>query len=78
MGTILSVKCRALGVMLKRSLITHLQAGTGIFAATQFEKGDVVEYYYGFLVYKVMTRGPYMTETYGEASKQVMRKTFRK
>lgn len=66
MEKLLAVKCGALGDTLEKSLISHWQAGTGIFAASGFVKGDVVEYYYRWLVHENMTRHQHPTKAYEE------------
>lgn len=74
-GTLLAVKCGALEVTLSKPLINHSQAGTGIFTARWFGKGDVVGQYYGSLVYDNMILRHRTTRTYGELSLQVTQET---
>lgn len=78
METLLAVKCKALWVALKKLVINHLQAGTGIFAARLFAKGVIVGWYYGSLVYESMTQREQTTKKYGKAFMQGTQETFPK
>jgi len=48
---LLSAECLALKVRIKPSNIQHPHVGLGVFAKKAFQKGEVIGYYYGALVY---------------------------
>ncbi len=52
-------------VMVMPSLIKHEKAGKGVFAGKSFEKGDIVCYYYGTLVYHYLGNRKSQTTYYG-------------
>lgn len=74
--TLVAVNCRTLGVTLRKVLINHPPAGSGILPARWFTKDDVVGYYYGALVYENMTKRQHTKKTSGESFMQVTQKMF--
>lgn len=74
--TMQSVEFGALEVTLKNSLISHLQVQTGINAARQFGKEDVVPYYNSLLVYENMTLRQNTTRVNGDAFVQMEQETL--
>ena len=50
------IEATRLGLILKPSDIKNRFAGTGVFAARQLQKGEVVGYYYGSVVYHNLWR----------------------
>lgn len=64
--TLLAVEARAPGMTLKNTFTNQLQNGTRILAARRIGKGDVVEKFYGSLVYNIIVGRQYAKRTYGE------------
>lgn len=62
----------------RKLLIDHQQAGTVIFAARQFGKGNVVGNYNGSLMYLNMNILQHKTKKYVETFMQGTRETFGK
>ena len=72
------IEATRLGLILKPSDIKNRFAGTGVFAARQIQKGEVVGYYYGSVVYHNLWRRKQTTKTYGEGILGVTSVEFRK
>lgn len=74
--TLLPVDCSANGVTLKRSRfgIPHIERG--MLAAQLIEKGGIVGFYYGTLVYEHKTRSLQRNRTYVESVMAVTKERF--
>ena len=72
------IEATRLGLILKPSGIKNRFAGTGVFAARQIQKGEVVGYYYPNVVYHILWRRKQTTKTYGEGILGVTSVKFRK
>lgn len=61
-----------------RSSILLLSARLGVFAARPFERGAIVVYFYGSLVYENVTRLQQSGRVYGEHVMSVTAQTFKR
>lgn len=64
-------------IVVKILTIPHPDAGLRLFASSTIEKGNVVCYRHGSLVYPNLTKARQTMETSGEGMMQVTSKTFR-
>lgn len=74
--TLLAVDCSATGVVIEKSKIMQLVAGSGVSATNPFGRGTLLHYCYESLVYKDLYRRQHTTKTYSECIMAVTRDTF--
>ena len=71
-------ECLHLGVSLRPSTIKSEKAGLGVFATRNFDRDEVVGYYYGALVYGDLAIDRKLTKRYGEGVLSVSSNDFSK
>lgn len=74
----MALDASAYSLTVKKSKIAHPESGSGLFAARNFGKREVIEYYYGSLVYADQTRTKQWTKKYCGRAIEVTIEGFRK
>lgn len=72
----LTVKCMPVGVATKKSVVSHLFAGQGLFAAGPVGKRTIMGYYYGHFVYEECSPAGSLSGMHSENKLKRTKETF--
>lgn len=78
MGKLLAVQCSAIGVIQKKSNISHSDGGRGLFVVQPVGNGSIVGYFYCSVVFEDLVNGDFCVNTHDKRVTKMKGATFLK